>query len=266
MSNDTSCKACVFAEYDDMTQVGCSRGMLKKYKDVGANVVEAYDEDREFMVIENRLCPFYRTKGWIDRIPEEDFDATVERMLALETRLSFHAIVFVEDHNIESVCSTIDSLYAQNNRPARVTVVRPRTSTIKPRDIRELFNEDCGFKWRIENLIGPTPRDVVTHSVHKKSGRVQPCQYYAVVDAGHVFDEQYFYEINEAIIGSLLQFAMIESKECIVIPNPVHQYWHFHGNHEITIAENIREYQCKNKEKKVVLKMSQVQGLLTQKS
>ena len=61
----TSCKDCAFSVYSDKTQTGCSAGMLDKYKDAGAEVIEVYDDsDKEFFVINNKLCTHHRDKEW----------------------------------------------------------------------------------------------------------------------------------------------------------------------------------------------------------
>lgn len=58
--NQTSCKECVFAIYDGNTQTGCKDDRISKFKE---DVIEAYDEEKEFYVI-NRTCTLYRTKNW----------------------------------------------------------------------------------------------------------------------------------------------------------------------------------------------------------
>lgn len=50
----TSCKNCVLAIYDGNTQTGCTADRLNNFEKF-----EAYDEDKEFYVIE-RLCNYYR--------------------------------------------------------------------------------------------------------------------------------------------------------------------------------------------------------------
>lgn len=51
----TSCKNCVLAIYKGKTQVGCHADRIEKFE----NIIEAYDEEKEFYVVE-RLCNYYR--------------------------------------------------------------------------------------------------------------------------------------------------------------------------------------------------------------
>lgn len=51
----TSCKDCILAEYNGITQIGCQANRISKFN----NVIEAYDEEKEFYVID-KFCNYYR--------------------------------------------------------------------------------------------------------------------------------------------------------------------------------------------------------------
>lgn len=260
MSNNTSCKDCIFAKYNEITQEGCSRGMIEKYLKLGTSVIEAYDHDKEFYVIENRICPLHRTQAWADRIEDED---AMDRMIEYESKLLFHVMVFMQD-SLEDVQETLASLILQNQLPFQATIIRPRNSIIEPRTVLDLFSDLTPFQWRLENLWLPMPQSTAIHMVQKVA---KSSNYYTVCQAGYRYDPWYFSTINEAVTKELLQFAMIEEPKdegSVVIPLAVHEYWHFHGNHDLTIPENIREFQCENQEKKIVFTMDQIRESLQQ--
>ena len=53
---NTSCKDCIFATWEEETQVGCDLGKIALYKERKTPIIEAFDdEDREFFVIKNLL-------------------------------------------------------------------------------------------------------------------------------------------------------------------------------------------------------------------
>ena len=56
----TSCKNCSFAIYDENTQVGCLQNRINTF---GKSVIEAYDNDKQFYVID-RFCNYYRDTAW----------------------------------------------------------------------------------------------------------------------------------------------------------------------------------------------------------
>jgi uncharacterized protein YeeX (DUF496 family) len=70
----TSCKNCVFATYRDNTQIGCLHDRIHSLKSMETEnncyVTEAYDDEKEFFVV-NRFCNMYRDKiKWNNGIPD----------------------------------------------------------------------------------------------------------------------------------------------------------------------------------------------------
>ena len=47
----TPCKDCTFAIYEGKTQNGCHLNLLEKYKNKNLEILEAYDEQKEFYII-----------------------------------------------------------------------------------------------------------------------------------------------------------------------------------------------------------------------
>jgi|688.fasta_scaffold02596_21 hypothetical protein len=66
----TSCKDCIFAIYEDKTQVECSADRIKIYKDKD-RVIEAYDNDKEFYTIKE-FCNYKRKATWNNGEPNLD--------------------------------------------------------------------------------------------------------------------------------------------------------------------------------------------------
>ena len=88
----TSCKECVCSIYKDATQTGCSFDRIKKF---GTDVIEAYDDNKEFYVIK-RFCNFYRNPKWNNG----EFDA---EKIKHECACSFEVII-----NCDNLTTDID--------------------------------------------------------------------------------------------------------------------------------------------------------------
>lgn len=263
--NDTPCKNCCFAVYEDLTQVGCARNRLEKYKKVGSEIIEAYDEDKEFYVIKNRICPFYRDKKWLDAFKGQS-DSEIERMLTYETMSRFHLIIILKsDSTLKDLKQTVTSVPFEflNVPPSQVTVVRPKGLQLDPKGVKELFSGTLA-KWRMENLLIDRTDSQVIHNVQKTA----KAQYYCVCHAGYQLPPNYFKTINKSILDNLTQFGMIEAEkdelEGVVIPLHVHEYWYFHGDKDKTIPEKIKEYQCQNQEEKIVYQLEEIKNKLIQ--
>lgn len=109
-SYQTSCKDCVFAEYEDITQVSCQADRLKFFGDI----IEAYDNDKEFYVI-NDVCTYYRPPFWNDGKAEIS-----EARRELET--TFGIFIDLSDKEDEDLDKTIDSIKRINYNKKRILV------------------------------------------------------------------------------------------------------------------------------------------------
>lgn len=103
LSIKTNCKECVFAIYNDKTQVSCEFDRIKKF---GTKVVEAYDDDKEFYVIDT-LCCYYRDKNKGHTLADKD------KVIA-ESSLSFDLIINCNELSEQSRNDVVDFLRNYN--------------------------------------------------------------------------------------------------------------------------------------------------------
>ncbi|NCA30639.1 MAG: hypothetical protein EBS93_07975, partial [Chitinophagia bacterium] len=68
----TPCKDCVFAKYQDNTQIGCELDYISKYKSKNIEILEAYDNNKEFYIINGKKCIGYRENKWFDQFDLKD--------------------------------------------------------------------------------------------------------------------------------------------------------------------------------------------------
>lgn len=95
----TNCKDCILAIYDkksNSTQLGCLANRIEKFE----NVIEAYDDDKEFYVIE-RLCNYYRDNK--DQYVKDNGEIDLEK-IKQESSISF---------NLLFNCNDIDEEYSK---------------------------------------------------------------------------------------------------------------------------------------------------------
>lgn len=85
----TSCKDCVFAIYEGITQVGCHANRLDNL-----DVAECYDDDKEFYVTKNVSCLGFRQKSWLKE--NESIDSAIERAKK-ELAFSYTVITSIDD-------------------------------------------------------------------------------------------------------------------------------------------------------------------------
>lgn len=95
----TSCKECVFASYEEKTQTACLADRLKHFE---GDVIEVYDDDKEFYVI-NRACTFFRPSSWNGGKPDAD-------KARQEIIPSFGIFLDLSNSSLEDLPKTIESI------------------------------------------------------------------------------------------------------------------------------------------------------------
>lgn len=250
-NKNTSCKTCCFAEYDNVTQIGCKRNILDKYKANGASILECYDGDAEFYVIKDRKCPFFRTTQWLELAGDN-----VDKYLKYENQLRFHVLLIAND-SIEDIKLSIDSIKKQSLSPTHCTVIRQKFNKSQPSEIVELFNE-VDFSWRIQNEFTKLNLDNIIYNIN----RSEELPFLTILESGSTLRPLYLQDISNFTTEELKQFALIEDYHRYTIPWPVYKYWYLYGDQTKSVPENIKECQ-KNTKDKIVYSDSEVQFYMT---
>ena len=111
----TSCKNCVFANYtaDGLVQSGCKLGKIQDYKKAGIDILDVYDDELQFSVINGRVCLFYRNEEVMEQYPKDIWKDIVK----LQTKVPYHAMVLIEpDTTFKEVKKTCKNLKNQEIR------------------------------------------------------------------------------------------------------------------------------------------------------
>ena len=201
---DTPCKNCIFAEWDGITQTGCKLGRIDMYRKAGVNVIEAYDEEKEFFVIDGHRCMYARTAAWAEK--NVNNKASWENLLEKEVQFKYQALVIVDD-NINHLLKTLDSLWDQKVKPQHVTVIRPykHIKDIKMEWIRPQM-EKSGVRWRVETIVDPnwSHRDMIDLVIP-----FVKFPFYSVFKAGIKVPLNTFSTISDKINNEMLSFMHV---------------------------------------------------------
>jgi hypothetical protein len=152
-----SCKDCVFAQYTPTSpprQFGCAIGRLQKYREQGTTIVEAYDEECEFDIVNGRNCPAFRSRNgdWAKKIRPEDRPAQVRE----ELRVRLDAIVVLSDApglDEPGLTATFDALRAQTLPLSSVTVVNNQGAIPTGRVVALVTRLAGGLPWHVLDMF-----------------------------------------------------------------------------------------------------------------
>lgn len=225
----TSCKDCVFAIYENNTQTSCKIKELDLLKANNKEILEVYDEEKEFFVINNTLCYKKRKQEWLDK---QLADADLPSIVNAEIAVKCH-IIIIANNNIKDIKKTLKSVLKQNLKPCYITLIKPFNNTIVNNKVIDLMKE-LTIKWRIEMLAeemsNETALDLVVPFVQSDS--------YLVFHAGDVIPINTLSDINDAIHNKFKNFIGLKhNNRLIYMARKVHT--HYSGSLEYNLIDKI---------------------------
>jgi hypothetical protein len=152
----TPCLDCVFAVYSDNTQTGCAMNMLSLYEDKeGIDIIEAYNDEKEFFIINNKKCFAYKIPAYFKNREMEN--STLEEKIDYVTNLmkmKYALVVDVRNMTIMAFRSILDKLKNKTEvSPSLIVLTTHHTNKI---DISHYYKSiiDSGInsRWKIRSL------------------------------------------------------------------------------------------------------------------
>lgn len=152
----TACKNCVFAKYEKNTQVGCELEYISKYKEKNIQILEVYDEEKEFYVINNKKCIGYREEKWFEQYGLSN--ATLDKKISKFKESNHIDYLLVIDLN-KFTKSTLDKLKSTVSsckiKPKKIIFIRYQSCKLFDYNIiQDFFNAtNLKCKWRIQTMV-----------------------------------------------------------------------------------------------------------------
>lgn len=98
------CRNCVFADYKDNIQIGCSVGKLDIFRNMGTVIEEVSDNPiehenpKEYYFIQDKFCNTWRSTDWLEKNPENP-----QQKVKQEIELKYDLIIFEEHKDISDL-------------------------------------------------------------------------------------------------------------------------------------------------------------------
>lgn len=239
--NDTTCKDCIFAKYKNITQTKCTLGRIEEYKKHGIQVIEAYDEEKEFFVIKNKICMFKRLDDWTHKNKSKN-----EQIKIIKDKIFPYMVIIINEHNdVSKVIKTLKSVYKQKFLPKYISVINKcETAFNKNNDkkIIELFKANT-IPWKLEGMTDP---NIPEHKLEDYVVDFRPSYYYSVFYSGFEVPPTMFLKLRNKIIDENLQFSVIlpnSQKQGRVVSTLVYKI--YNGNkHNKSLVDKLKEKKC----------------------
>ncbi len=209
----TACKDCIFVIPNTATQTGCSAdvsgkdgGLIETALDTlrknGVEILEAYDEKKEFYIVNGQKCLHKRTKKWLHNIAQKGHNLHKKWIDIINKEIELkYQVIIVANNTIGDIKNTVDSITQQTLPPQHISIIRKQDNPIRPRTLVEML-QATGIKWRVENMIDQAIKinnhvDIIMD--------FKPHPYYMVVNAGFMVPSDTFRIISDKFISRELQ-------------------------------------------------------------
>lgn len=171
----TPCKSCVFAKYENNTQTDCALDYIALYKEKNIEILEAFDEQKEFYIINNKKCIGYRENGWFEKrkLDHLTIDEKVKRFKE-KNYLHYLLNVDLKTFDLDSLKQLGMVLKNLSIKPRKIIFIRHQqdNKNFSYETIKQILMEsEIQSKWRIQTmLVERDYRDILheTININKK--------------------------------------------------------------------------------------------------
>lgn len=152
----TTCKKCVFAEYKAKTQTGCSINYIDQYKKNNVEILEAYDEENEFYIVNKKKCIGYREESYFRN--KENIKSTDEKIKYFyqNNYIGYLLIINLYDFDKNKLDILAEHIKNLNIQPAKIIFIR-YSYLFKPftYEVIKEFLEKSQYSnsWRIQTMV-----------------------------------------------------------------------------------------------------------------
>lgn len=217
MSSHTSCQGCIFAEVDfenisennsmGIVQTGCKLNLLERYSQT-YQIIDAYNEEGSFYIINGRLCYFKRNKDWANTKDNNRYEDEIRK----EQMVPYVSFIIGNDY-IEDCIVTIKDADNQDYRPRLINLILQSPSKV---DKKELFNWMSSLRasWKVSYLGEDYTFDEYLDDFILLHNQKYPI--YQVVGAGQHISSNLMTRLNNKIIMDDFRFCRISTKGIII--------------------------------------------------
>lgn len=238
----TPCKSCVFATYDNNIQIGCKLHYLEKYKEQNIEILEVYDNDKAFFVINNKKCIGFRNEDWKIKQINQDINSLKQKLIE-ESRISYIAIINLNNNDtIHDIENSINSLLSQMIPPEGILFYKKRWEEYIVSN-ENLLNLMCKYniKWRIQNFIDKDMNDNDRIVYVLRGCPIQ--KYFYLIDVKNAIPKNCIQNIQQYLDSKIKSIGCISIYSNLFFPGTTFMYCY---QHKLNLVDNKIDYETIN--------------------
>lgn len=231
----TSCKNCVFSIFDNNTQSGCFADYLNRYRNKNEEIIEVFDDEKEFFVINNKKCLGYRENSWFDQFNMESCSISDKlNKLRDENSIQYLLVIYLKDFNTNNLLDLEGQLKKLTHKPSKIIFIKHTDDVINTFERLDslLKCSELNCPWVIRDMLDYTiAYDEIIHYI-----ALTEIKYRFILSINKPTDIiKIVNKTNDIVFDKLDQFTVISdsSKSSFMFSGAVYRYSVFHENKDI---------------------------------
>tara|TARA_R100000306_G_C4376625_1_gene142200 strand:- start:942 stop:1793 length:852 start_codon:yes stop_codon:yes gene_type:complete len=213
----TCCRNCVFADFIEGVQVGCTADRLDKFSAAGVKIIKLENEEQNstYFIIDGKTCVYYRNSEWIEDQYKNLSSDEVYNLITSELRIPYHVILFVRaNHSLDQISTRLTELQNQKIPPKIVTLVdRSHTAEIKTGQFMKLFQNYNFDHWRIQSVQAIDQIDLDVVDLVYDSTKKMQYMFYMMLDCEFEIPFVLSEEIHTSLHDDMKSFVILHPNE-----------------------------------------------------
>ena len=204
----SSCKLCLFAKYDGNTQIGCEFNRTEKIDNHPLyELIEAYDDEKNFFVLNNHICPYQRTHHWIHADSPNK-----KELVEKEVYMRWGAIVLGHKQEISTIQQRLEELYSQSIKPSIIILVLDNYILIE--QIFKMMDKYSGI-WYLQNNLDEDLDDRFNINLCFEKMKRHKFMFYATFEVDKPINPHFYERIHKYVIDDMNQYGVIKNGDSL---------------------------------------------------
>jgi len=232
----TVCKNCVFSIFDAHTQTGCFTKYLDRYRENNEHIIEAFDDNKEFYIINDKKCLGYRENSWFDQfnMSNSSMEEKFEKIKS-ENHLQYLLIIDLQQYSIDDVDDLESQLKTLDTKPSKIIFIRYDNNPVHSFERLDQLLKSCDIHcaWKIQSMLDyALSYDEILHNAIFMEN-----QYRFILSIYRPYKNinSIIIRTNKIVFEDLGQFNVIsdESRSCLMFSGGIYRYCAFHEHKDI---------------------------------
>ena len=239
----TSCKSCAYAEYDDLTQVGCHLKIIDSLIKNEIEILDAYDEEKEFYVINNKYCIGYTTDEHLSKRSLNTLNEKIE-YFHKNNYLKYCLFIDLKKFTTQDSLNNLVSLLADIKiKPTHMVFIRWKdicTELHSYENIQKILNQAniIDTIWRIQTMLDTeiSEPDLIYQTIISTDHRFL-C---IITDIPYGIDKLITY-CNDLVHKNMSYFTIISNSEksCTIFPISTYKYYLYTLKQDLLLQDSL---------------------------